>query len=311
LFVWPLSFSLVALGGRMFIGDAFGAFFKNRLLPLAGALPGIILWSPMIYLISLAFSMSLAPAVILLVVLIAGLCIPCLDQNLNQTWVSNRWLLPAVSTVLCVAALSIAILTARIDREHPRPSSLFYAMNADSGKAIWATIDHRLNDWTHRFLSDQAKRGPLNNFISSTYSSFLSAQAPIKDIAAPEVSLVDQSISGTVKTSHFNVKSPRKAQVIFIFLEQGAEVISATINGKTVNGEGAGQWGLRYLPLPEEGLDLTLATRASSPIKLRAIDLSYDLPAFAELISNPRPSELIPGWFPYSDTTFVSKTYSF
>ncbi len=311
LFVWPLLFSLVALGGRMFIGDTFGAFFKNRLLPLAGALPGVILWSPMIYLISLAFGISLAPVIILLVVLVTGLFIPHLDQALNRTRMSDRWLLPWISLILSVAFISAAIFTARIDREHPRPSSLFYAMNADSGKAIWATMDHRLNAWTNRFLTDHVKLGPLDNFIPSTYPAFLSAQAPIKELAVPEISLVSQSISGTVKTSHFNIKSPRKAPIIFILLDHGAEVISATINGKTANGGGAGQWGLRYLPLPEAGLDLVLVTKASLPIKLKVTDLSYDLPALDELVSNPRPGELISSWFPYSDTTYVSKTYSF
>lgn len=307
LFVWPLLCSLTSLWACLFVGGESEFSPKWHFLPLAGALPGIILWSPMIYLVSQAFGLSLAPIVISLVVLVTGLLVP----YFRWTWMPNRWLLPGILVTLGVISISIAVSIVRFDRKKPRPTSLFYAMNADAGKAVWATIDRRPNTWTSQFLTEQPKRGPLNDFIPSTYSAFLHSHAPVIETATPETFLISQSIIEGVKISHFNIRSPRKAPIIFIYFEQGSEIISCSINGKTVNGGSAGRLVIKYLPLPVAGLEMVIKTKASSPIKLRVTDLSYDLPSIVEPISNPRPGEFIPSLFPYSDTTFVSKMYSF
>jgi hypothetical protein len=50
-------------------------------------------------------------------------------------------------------------------------------------------------------------------------------------------------------------------------------------------------------------------SQSAHPIRIKAVDQSYELPSGA--ISRPRPASIIPAPLPLSDATLVSKSFTF
>jgi hypothetical protein len=70
-------------------------------------------------------------------------------------------------------------------------------------------------------------------------------------------------------------------------------------------------WALNYYAPPAEGFEVTLEVNPSQPLKLRVVDQTYELPQMAGAPFKARPDHLMPAPFTNSDTTQVSRTYTF
>jgi hypothetical protein len=66
---------------------------------------------------------------------------------------------------VCSLAL-LAVATARLgfDSNHPRPDTINYQLNADTGQASWLTRDANPDGYTHQFFA--AGRQQLNSSSS-------------------------------------------------------------------------------------------------------------------------------------------------
>jgi hypothetical protein len=104
IFVWPLLFSLGALGIWLVLRRQSLPATKNLLVLLACAIPGIILFSPMIYLLLAGLTLNMAPAIMLLVVLLLGLILP----HLNTAAFPQRWVLPCSSALAGLVLIGVA-----------------------------------------------------------------------------------------------------------------------------------------------------------------------------------------------------------
>jgi hypothetical protein len=77
---------------------------KNLPVLLACAIPGIILFSPMIYLLLAGLTLSMASVTMLLVVLLLGLILP----HLNTAAFPHRWILPGSSALAGLVLIVVA-----------------------------------------------------------------------------------------------------------------------------------------------------------------------------------------------------------
>jgi peptidase M28-like protein len=307
LFTWPLLFSLI-LWGYILSGEGEETVSWKRFALLAiGALPGILLLAPMIYLVFLAMTLRMVAVVAVLVVLLLGLLVPHL-YLMSQP---NKWVLP---TALALASLGFIVagsLTSGFDKSQPKPASLFYAMNADSGKAVWASYDQRTDEWTSHFLAENKERGALSEYIPSGYNRFLKSQAPTTPLGAPNILLLEDSTNEGIRKLRMLIQSTRQAPVVSIYLEPSGEVLEAAVNGKRLPNNPENGLALRYYALPQEGIELALQVKASEPVKIRAVDMSYGLPEIPGAPYRARPDYIIPSIQPFSDSTLVSKTFTF
>jgi hypothetical protein len=208
------------------------------------------------------------------------------------------------------------LATSGFDRRHPQMNNVFYGLNADTGKAVWGSIDESPDEWTSQFFPNGDGRKPLPDLFPLTRMTFIENEAPVARLAAPEASLIEERRDGDVRTLRLRIASPRQASTVSIYTDASSEVVSASINGKVIGGgahrSGGGKpWGLHYYGLPAEGADLTLAVRSSQPVRLRVDDRSYGLPAAPGFSYRPRPEHLMPMPSQYSDATLVSKSYVF
>ncbi|MDQ1592733.1 MAG: hypothetical protein QOG71_3360 [Pyrinomonadaceae bacterium] len=318
LFTWPLFFSLLGLGYVIFsAGHATDATrTRSPLTPLVlslAAIPALVLLAPAIYHISVALPLILSGAVMVLVLLVVGLLVP----HLHILTSARKWLLPAAALVVALALLVAGALTSGFDKEHPRPDNLFYGLDADAGKAVWASLDDAPDEWTTQFFPAPVARSPVTEFLPLITVDFMKSPAPLVPLPAPEATLLsDAPTSSGGRTLRLRINTPRQAPFLSVYVNPKVEIASAQVNGKplpTNAAPGAAEtgWSLLYYAMPAGGAELTLEVKTAQPVEMRVIDLSYGLPQTLTQTMRARPDNIISTFFPFSDGTLVSKSFKF
>lgn len=309
LFTWPLLFSLIALAVTFFSREEKPDSIKQVAVLSVGAIPALLIVVPMIFLIFVGLTLGMAGAVMVLVVLLSGLLIP----HLGFIPASVKWALPAVLAAVGVVLLVVGSFTAGSDRNRAQQNTVFYGFDADASKAVWATTDGAPDSWTQQFFNG-ANNAPLSEYFPFNSRPFLQAQAPVAQLDAPQVEVVNDETNNNQRTLRLRVKSPRQAQIVTLAVEADAQVTSSSVNGKEIKGRyGDGiPWALRYYGLPREGIEVTLvSSKAGTPINVRVVDQSYGLPSGGPISVQPRPENMMPAMLPFTDSTFVTKSYKF
>jgi hypothetical protein len=317
LFTWPL---FILLSGLLFSFRKKNVEATPRsrfVIVMLCALPAVLLLAPTIYVMLMALPIGAAPVVMILLVLQLVVVLPLLGAVTAR----RRWMLPGIALLLAFVFIALGSFTAGFNQDHPKQADIFYALDTDSSKAVWASADEGIDDWMSQFLSTTAKRAALPEFLPLTTRTFMQAQAPTAQLPGPEVKLLEDKTSEGTRTLRLHLGSLRQASVISIYTNPETEIGAASINGKrietdssTVANKGQKQWGLRYFAPPSGGLDLTLEVRSAQPLKIRVVDQTYGLPQTLSSTYQPRPANTIPTAYPYnpcSDSTLVSKSYIF
>ena len=311
LFAWPLVFSLVALLISFIWNRKETRSRKQLALVSVGTIPAIILFVPIIQILFVGLTVNSSALVMVVVALLFGLLVP----QLNLVSSMNKWLLPAASTGICLVFLVSAIVTSNFDANHPKKNELFYAFQADTGQAVWASSNSRADEWTSQFFSSAAKVAELPDFFPNGKWRFLTSEAPAEGLTAPKIEVVSDNRSTDERTLRLRVTSTRQAPVLSLYVDADAEVQGTHINGEVIKQTSSGgdpaqknTWSLRYFALPADGIELTLVSQSAQPIRIKAVDQSYGLPLGS---SRPRPETVIPAPVPLSDSTLVSKSFSF
>lgn len=317
LFTLPFLFALLPLGWMLLAQKRERLTAKEIALLLVCAIPGVVLIVPVAGLLFTGLGTSTFASIMILVVLLLGLLLPHLDL----ITASNRWLLPGIAVLVSLIFILWGTMTSGFTPERPRPENIFYALNADTGKAVWASTDEQLDNWTSEFFAEGLKRGPISDYIPSTSNRFSSGPAPVASLPAPEVSLLNESTNNGVRSLRLRITSPRQAPFVSVTLESETEVVGASVNGKPIEhsqmaaqSDPNRQWRLFYYGPPAEGIELNLDIRSSQPLKLRVMDQSFELPASLTASFKPRPDDKMPTAYPYNpygDATMVSKTFAF
>ena len=302
LLTWPLLFALAGTAVIFYFKDQKP--LRNSAVLAAYAIPAIALVGPMAYWMFVALGLKAASTIVVLVALMLGLVMP----HIELMTPSRRWVLPVAAFVLSIGFIGAGLVTAGFDRRHPQMNQIFYGLNADTGKAVWGSLDDKPDAWTGQFFPANFDRGPLTDFFPRTRLSFMQSDAPAASLEAPKAELLEDRREGDVRVLRLQISSPRKAPVISAYVDPEARVVSASLNGKTIDNTDEAPWLLQYYGVPEAGAELTLRVKSSQPVKLRINDRSYQLP---NVSYQARPEHLMPMPSQYSDTTLVTKSYTF
>ncbi|MGH9877267.1 MAG: M20/M25/M40 family metallo-hydrolase, partial [Nitrososphaerales archaeon] len=307
LFTWPLIFSLVAMGATLSWGVEKSKSLRQFAALSIGAIPGLVLLPPMIYMIFLAMTLRMVGVLAVMIMLLIGLLIPHIELISG----AKKWALPVSSLAVGIGMVIAASLIPSVANGSQRVNNVFYAMNGDSGKAVWASFDQKPDEWTSQFFAGEVERGSLADYITTPYNGFTMCQAPLVSLSPPVIQLLDDHTGGAVRSLRMRITSPRHAPVVIIAVESNTEVSTFSVNQRRVTHNPQNRWELRYHALPEEGIDLSIEVKSSEPVKIRVTDLSYGLPEIPNRSFRPRASDLMPSPLPYSDTTLVSKSSTF
>jgi hypothetical protein len=310
LLVWPLLSALIAWILKFTLPAEKLTLTKLCLISAVCAAPGLILISPLTYQTFVAMGISQTSLVVVPVTLLLGLLL----INFELIASSFRWLLPAASTLAAVCFIVAALLQPDFSQQQPKSSEIFYALNADTGKAVWATGDDRPDEWSSQFLSSDAQEASLNDYLPWVNGKLLQQQAPVANLAAPKIEVLEDQVQEGTRRIHMRVSSAREAATLYIY--SGTEISEAFVNGRQLSrGQNAPAWKkgqmLIYWAPPREGIELLLTTKSSEPLIVKVVDQSFQLPELTNVTVKARPDYIIPAPFSSSDSTFISKSFSF
>jgi hypothetical protein len=305
LFAVPMLFGSLALGLTFVLPRERPVSALNSVVLTLLAVPAIVLFTPLIYIMFAGLTLRLSGAVIVIVALLLGLLIPQLSELARP----KKWVLPIAAAAACLGFIITGSVASAYSKERPKPDNIFYVMNANSNKAVWASYDAEPDAWTSQFLTNPQK-GALTEFLPSTNPNFIRSEAAVIPVAPPDIAKLEESANGGVRTLRLRVTSPRQASIVMVIISSGAEFQVAALNGQPLAKQPRKQWGTSYYGLPPEGFEITLETRSTEPLKLKVVDTSYGLPELTGKPAAPRPSNMIASR-PYSDCTLISNSFEF
>jgi hypothetical protein len=309
LFTWPLIFSAIAMI-VLFSGREPASPWRRAIVLLVSAIPAVVLFAPLVYLISVALTLQAGMIAGVITVLLLVLLAPHLELLAEP----RTWLLPAGAALLGLGFIAAGALSAGASAANPRLSNVWYSLDADTRQAVWAGVDPLDDAWSQQFFSAQASLGRDEATAPLIPGEFRIAAAPAAQLAAPELSVVADTTSGDRRTLTLRATSPRQATFVAIFADKATPVLDATVDGKPAAGED-GRWALTYWALPAEGLEFTLTIKVGQPLKLRVIDRTDGLPSVGDATLAPRPADLLPapslGRARFGNATLVSRSFSY
>jgi hypothetical protein len=312
LLTWPLLFASAGLAAGFGMRDRQS--IRSFVILAVCLVPGVLLFSQVIYLFYLALMMTAGAVLVVPAVLLLGLLLPLLAFMAKP----HRWVLPSVALLGALGLAAAGIATAGFDRNNPRNQNIFYGLNADTGAAVWASDDPRPDEWTSQFISANAEPGSLPDFFPLATWSFIKGEAVALPLPAPIVEVLSDESKSEMRAIRLMIRSQRKAPVVTVYVEGGDDIAEAYIDGKSLTAEGASKpqtnedhLVLHYNGLPEDGVELKLILKSSRPLKIRVNDRTFGLPEIPDANFKPRPDYMMPVALPYSDATFVTKTFSF
>jgi hypothetical protein len=260
---------------------------------------------------ALGFTLIGTPLLGLTFGLLFLLLLPFLDAVLK----SSGKMLPVAALVLALFLCAAAAATTRYSSTHPKPSLLAYALDADTGKAVWVSSTNRIDPWTAQYVGTSPSRAKLPDFFPVWYPlDFLQHDAPVITIAPPQAELLESSNESGTRTLRLKITSLRRARTLHVGLTQG-EVLSASVNGRDLGKPSEarwhrpGQWSFDYVNPPAEGIELQLRVQASGPVRIVLVDRSTGLPAIPGGNFPPRPADSMP--IHSGDQTMVRRTLTF
>lgn len=316
LLTWPLLFMLPVLAVMM--NSRQTDLIPARNLPLLSlaAIPGVLIVVPAVHTTLLALPVGAAGPVMVLMVLLLALLLPVIGLATRR----GRTL-PAVAFLLTLVLMVVALVTSSFDTQRRKPTDLFYALNADTGKSLWVSSDERANEWTAQFLTSPTERGTLADFFPLSSRSYTKTAAPSIEVLPPDVSVLDDRSESGVRNLLLRLRSARQAPYMSIQLDSETKILGAAVNGKQISADNKTaandakeRWGLRYFGAPSNGIELLLRIAPGVPLKLRVVDQTYALPNELVGPARARPDYMMATPFPYSlysDSTLVSKSFSF
>ncbi len=280
LFTWPLFFSLI--GWHLLIREREGkiASLPQAIILTLLAVPAVVLFSPIVYLVQVLVSLQLAGVIFALQAIMMGLLIPQILSLMDVR--PLRFPIAAVAGSLAVFLISAFALG--VTEKNPTLVSLLYGKNDDTNKAVFATASTLDDPWLEQFLSAEPEKGPLNEILYPLYGrDYRYAEAPGIEEKGPKLETISDEKSGDVRTITVKLTSQRQAGSITVTTETdgkllGGKVFDRAFDTSTIKNPG-GPFVVDYGSAPETGLLLTLKVQAASKVTLSVIDTKYGYPS--------------------------------
>jgi hypothetical protein len=317
---WPLLFSLIGLGLLWFFPEQSSTSWRQVAVLTAAALPAIVLFSWSIYALYLGLGTELIIVPVLVMALMLGLFVPHFDLFARP----YRWALPVTAVLVTVTALIAGSLTAESDATNPQPDSIFYALNADTGQALWISEDPKPDVWTSQFLGTAFKRGKLPGLFPHLSNEFLFAPAPVLNLTAPQVKLLSDRSAGDTRTLRLHLTTPRQMPWVEVSVGSTSPISAITLAGSYIpcqNDPAQPRLNgylktFQYWVPPAQGFDFEIGVSPPGNVKVFVCNYGFGLPQIPGFRYNLRPADRMPlarEFLPKNktDTVLVTKTFVF
>ena len=202
--------------------------------------------------------------------------------------------------------------------ERPKPTSLLYALDTDSGQAFWATYEQVPSEWTQAYLKDaqSAAEALGSQTLSSKYSTGFTqvAGAPVKEVPTPEVRMIRDTILAGERQVSLEIVSRRAVNRLEVFVNDTplaeARVCGLPLEQTYLQNRRGGKLVTRYVSY-NQPTRLDLAFPADRPLELTIYEASNDLLTNPLFSVPPRPAGAIPMPFVLNDAVLLIKHLRF
>jgi hypothetical protein len=168
-----------------------------------------------------------------------------------------------------------------------KSNSLVYILDADKNKAVWATYDTNLDEWTKTYLGESPKGSEeLNgNTLASKYNSSFTftADAPLKTLSKPTIEFLKDSIVGGNRYLKIRITPTRKVNRYDVFANENVVFQNFKANGLNLLGqkgskyERKGKVLVSYYVVDQLPVEIEFNVAASSVLDLYLMESSFDL----------------------------------
>lgn len=310
LFTWPLLFILIAQGIDFVIRKKETDPLKLSVGLSLSTFPAIVLIVPILYFCFQFFSFEMSPRITAILIAVAMLPVGLLIAQLDFMSRPKKWLLPALAVIVGITFIAVGKSTSHFDRYNRMKSGLFYAVNANEGRAIWASLDLRPDEWTSQFLGNSTQRSSALNFAGQDMS-VLSGEAPTLPVPAPEIKVVSDTTTDGIRSLNLRIRSARQAPCVIVSLNEETTVRAFVLDGKRYDQYPKDGWRMRYYAVPAEGIELVLEMEQQPNVVLRVTDFSPGLPEVPGASFKPRPDHLMISPELFNDGLVVTKSFAF
>jgi hypothetical protein len=285
LFTWPLACAALGLGLLLGTADSQPAAWRLLAALSLSAVPPVLIFAPIIYLLFVGLTLSLSPLAAFMAGLLLGLMVP----HLHEVTAERRWLFPAVAGAVSLAFVAAASYPAAPDAMRPRQSNVIYALDADSGRAIWASSDQRIEGWTRRFFAEDMRAGRLPDFMPQWPRDFWYGPAPRISASPPLLEVLADTASADRRTVRARIASSRGARSAVVFVS-GVPVLAYAVAGMPGPNElyarAAAElpmgerpdWDLWLEGLTARGMEVSLTVPAGKAFTVHVMDRSDGIP---------------------------------
>jgi hypothetical protein len=284
----------------------FGLFLaspKSRLVWLGGSiaalLPALMLWAPLARYLDAGLGVRVWPAQAFLAAQFLTLAAMAFSTAPSLTPI--RWALAA--TAVSAGFLSIGLLSAPYGARHPRPSNVFYALDADRHTAFWVSRENAHDLWAAQLLGARPKHEPFPQ-ISPWWADQLFWRSPAPEflLQAPELAVLHTECQNDFRTFDVQVRSLRGAPAMIAVFQSDRATEIVSLNGRepslfevTPPVEARAQY-IDMRAIPGEGMALRVRIRGCGKLRVRLVERSNDIEAALPYQVSPLPSGIMTAW---------------
>jgi hypothetical protein len=192
---------------------------------------------------------------------------------------------PVAAAVVGTALFVTGLRNDTFDAQHPRQTSLVYALDADQEQASWFSADPDRAPWTYQYVdkerSDVDDRFPTNGIFSRP-PRYHTGPASVAQLAPPTVTVTQSRQDGDTRDLKLRVV-PGGASRLVVYADTAAHTVDvATVDGVSVDEadgqpQDPSQWGFIFHATLPEGIDVTLRVRGEDSLPLRVVTYSDGL----------------------------------
>lgn len=311
IMLWPLLVMVLAIAT---LKDASGRplLYSAVALCITAAAP-LLLFVPLLRGLYTGLGLTtLGAPIMALVVFVLLLSMLPLVELLSTLTPS---LLPVAGFSAALILFGVGATTTHYSAAHPKPSVVLYALDADTGKAVWASSATRADSWSAQYVGTSPSKGRLPGFYPAWLPfEFLQHEAPALPLVPPEAELIESTGDADSRTIRVRVRSPRGGRALFVDLP-GSEVVDAYAEGHKLGlpadsrWNKLGSWSVNYANLPADGVELRLRIKGSGKVKVVVVDSSIGLPPVPGETFAPRPANSVPRHS--GDQTLALRSFEF
>ncbi|SCF61635.1 M20/M25/M40 family metallo-hydrolase [Streptomyces sp. Ncost-T10-10d] len=274
------------------------------------AVPAVALVLPVVFLLLPALGLSSTAAPLVLSALLGAMLLSLLELLPSRRAVTAGMLAVAVAGV---GTLAVGTALDGYDADKPRPISLGYALESDTGKATWVSLGDTSQPGIGGLLTGEPARyddriPPLGGV------ALANGAAEAAPLDTPRTQNASTTEANGVRTVRVRIQAPANAHSIDVYAGTGAhQILDATVEGTKLTGgpkhsESTWGWSFSYAAPPAEGIDVVIRIRGKGPLPLRVVSTAVGLP---DGVGAPAPAadRSWASWPSVAGQTFVVRTF--